>query len=109
MANGWKTAFTINGSNTESTTPKQEHHFKNTIRNTKSPTIEALKAESEVAYTNKQIAEQNLLDAFEQKKVKSKTAIKKALQLQKEKAAAEKKQNEDTPVQAAVEAAEGVA
>ena len=107
MANGWKTAFTINGSTKETISTKQEHHFKNTIRNTKSPTIEALKAESEIAYANKQIAEQNLLEAFEQKKVKSKAAIKKALQLQKEKAAAEKKKKEETPVKAAVEVAEG--
>ena len=105
MAKGWKTAFTINGSITEATTNKQEHHFNNTIRNIKSLTIEELKAESDTAYTNKKIAEENLLLAFEQKKLKSKTAIKRAIQLQKEKAAAEKKQKEETPAKVA----EGVA
>lgn len=61
------------------------------IRNTKSLSAKDMKERSEKRYVEQKIEDDKLLDAFENKRVKSKTAIKRALQLKKERAKLEKK------------------
>jgi hypothetical protein len=60
----------------------------------KIPTCDELKRSSEVAYATKMNEEEKLLQAFNDKKVKSKAAIKQALRIKRERAAAEKKAQE---------------
>lgn len=93
MAKGWETIFT-NKDTTPKNTTKNELHFKNTIRNTKSPTIDKLKAEGDEAYAKKVEKEENLLWAFDNKLLKSKTSIKQAIRIKKEREAAAKKSAE---------------
>lgn len=93
MAKGWSTVFT-NKDTSPKNTVKNEAHFRNTIRNTKSPTIDKLKADSEKAYEKKIEKEESLLYAFDNKLLKSKFAIKQAIRIKKEREAAAKKQNE---------------
>ena len=57
-------------------------------KRTSSPTIEQLMNISEIAYEVQQLENARLLDAFKEKKLKSKDAIKRAIRLKKE---AEKK------------------
>lgn len=58
------------------------------IRNTQIPTAEALKAEAEVLYDNRQKSNALLFEAYENKKLKSKQLIKKARGLKNKAAAA---------------------
>ena len=95
MAKGWSTIYT-NKDTTPATTIKAERHFNNTIRNTPSLPVEKLKANSEAAYVKKIAEEDKLLDAFDNKLLKSKNAIKQAIQLKKEREAAAKKQKAET-------------
>ena len=80
MAKGWKTAFTING---DSEVKSNDKHFNKTIRNTKTLTIDELKAESKEAFAKKCAQNDSILAAFEEKKLKSKTLIKRAIELKK--------------------------
>ena len=57
-------------------------------KRTSSPTIAQLMNESEIAYEVQQLENAKLLDAFKEKRLKSKDAIKRAIRLKKE---AEKK------------------
>jgi hypothetical protein len=93
MAKGWKTIFT-NKDTTPSTPTKVTKHFENTIRNTKSLSIDSLKAENDKAYEDKIAKEENLLWAFDNKLFKSKTSIKQAIKIKKEREAAAKKSAE---------------
>lgn len=93
MAKGWKTIYTNADKTTESRAEKMRkaHKIDNTIRSMKTPTAEQLKRESEFAYEVKTLEEEKLLRAFDEKKIKSKAAIKQALRIKRERAAAEKK------------------
>ena len=93
MSKGWTTVFT-NKDESPSTSTKTQKHFENTIRNTKSLTIDKLKAEGDIAYAEKIAKEDNLLAAFDNKILKSKSAIKQAIRIKKEREAAAKKQEE---------------
>ena len=89
MADGWKRAFTING---ESEVKSNDKHFNDTIRNTKSLSVDELKKESANAYAKKVAETESLLSALENGTLKSKTLIKRATRIKEErekKAAAE--------------------
>ena len=99
MAKGWTHFASIN----EATTPdkrtviKNEQGFSKLIKNTKKLSVLDLKKESENLF-DKQVAEDDkLLDAFVNKRLKSKAAIKKALKLKKLKKLknAEEKETDD--------------
>lgn len=101
MAKGWTTVGEPINKGKHKTYNKS-WNFNDLIRNTKSLSIEDLKKRSEEIY-DKEIAEENkLLSAFNEKILKSKTAINKALRIKKERAAAAKRnkkvaeQNTDT-------------
>lgn len=81
MAKGWKTAFKING---DSEVKSNDKHFNNTIRNTKSLSIDELKKESSNAYAKKVAETESLLSALETGTLKSKTLIKKATKIKEE-------------------------
>ena len=93
MAKGWKTIYTNTDKTTETRAEKvrKAHKIDNTIKSMKTPTAEQLKRESEFAYEVKTLEEEKLLRAFDEKKIKSKAAIKQALRIKRERAAAEKK------------------
>lgn len=92
MAKGWTHFASIN----EATTPDKrtrihnEQEFSKLIRNTKTLSVLDLKKESEKLYDKQVSEEDRLLDAFANKRLKSKAAIKKALKLKKLKNAEEK-------------------
>lgn len=91
MAQGWKTAFTINGDSTE--TPNLNHITK-TIRSMNKPSLEQLQREFDNAYEKQKAEDASILAAFENKQLKSKNLIKKAIRLQKIKEKAEQKKAE---------------
>lgn len=96
MAKNWTTIYT-NADETKVTKEeitRRMHRFDNTIKSMKSPTYDELKRSSEIAYAVKLNEEEKLLQAFSEKKVKSKAAIKQALRIKRERAAAEKKEQE---------------
>ena len=99
MAKGWTTIYTNTDKTTENTRVQinRSHKFDNTIKATKTPTLDQLKREFDIAYEVKCLEDARLMDGFDQKKLKSKTLIKRALRMKKEqekaaaKEAAEKK------------------
>lgn len=95
MAKGWTSLITINTAPKSAETAAQRRQrdksFSNLIRNTKSLSVEDLKKQSDELYAKQRAEEDKLLQAFAEKKVKSKTAIKQALRIKKERAAAEKR------------------
>jgi len=91
MAQGWKTAFTING---DSTTKTNLTHMNKTIRSMKTPSLEQLQREFDAAYEKQNAEDVSILAAFENKQLKSKNLIKKAIKLQKIKEKAEQKKAE---------------
>jgi len=93
MAKNWTLIYTNADTTTETRAEKvrKARKIDNTIRNMKSPTADQLKRESEFTYEVKTLEEEKLLRAFDEKKVKSKAAIKQALRIKRERAAAEKK------------------
>ena len=94
MAKGWKTAFTING---DSEVKSNDKHFNDTIRKTKSLSIDELKKESAEAYARKSAEIESLLAALEAGTLKSKTLIKRAEKIKEDrekKAEAEKAKKE---------------
>ena len=64
--------------------PNRFVKFDNLIKNTKTLTAEEMKKHSNELYDKKVAEDAKLLAAFEAKKLKSKTAIKRAIQLKKE-------------------------
>lgn len=104
MAKGW-TNFANNATAIYPSTPEEreiakrerirrEHKFSNVIRNTPSLKTKELEKECEIRYIKKQTEEADLLAAFDAKKLKSKTAIKRAINIRKRRAEAEKKERE---------------
>lgn len=95
MAKGWISLTTVNTAPKSAETAAQrrqrDRSFSNLIRNTKSLSVEDLKKQSDELYAKQRAEEDKLLQAFAEKKVKSKTAIKQALRIKKERAAAEKR------------------
>lgn len=106
MAKGWITIETVNSIKKNAETPAQKQrrlrNMDNLTRNIKRLSIEELKKNSEELYQKQRAEEDKLLQAFAEKRVKSKAAIKQALRIKKERAAAEKhvknsaKQNTET-------------
>jgi len=92
MAKGWKTIFTINGdSKAESNSDKR---FNKTIRTIKTPSYDELKKESIEAFNKVEAEDASILAAFEEKRLKSKTLIKRAIELKKAAEKADKKKKE---------------
>lgn len=89
MADKWKTVFTINGDGKEKS---NDQHFNKTIRNTKTPTYDELKRESAKAFDKLKAEDASILAAYENKQLKSKTLIKRAVELKKAAEKAEKKE-----------------
>ena len=89
MAKGWKSvgnnAITIEKVSRKDRINKDKK-FSNLIRNTKSLRSFDLKKEGEDLYERRILEEDKLLDAFENKLVKSKNAIKQAIRIKKERA-----------------------
>ena len=105
MANTWKKISTVNDVPVSTETAqekfKRERSFKNATHNVRSLSLEDMKKHSDELFAKKQAEDANLLDAFEQKKLKSKVVIKKATQLKKIKdAEAAKKQKKQNAVPA---------
>lgn len=96
MAKGWKTIYTNADTTTETRAEKvrKARHFDKTIRTTETPTIDQLKRINDYNYEIKVAEEEKLLRAFDEKKVKSKAAIKQAIRIKKERAAEAEKKNE---------------
>ena len=97
MAKGWTRISTINDTiNAETAAQKQhrEQQFATAIHNVKSLSLEDLKKHSDEVYASIEADKTQLLDAFNEKKLKSKTAIKRALQVKKEREVAEKKKTQ---------------
>lgn len=90
MAKGWSNFATINdlsNSLSKQEKIKREQRFNDAIRNTKTLSVEALKQHSDELYDKQMAEDEKLLQAFTDKKVKSKTAIRRALRLKKERTA----------------------
>lgn len=86
MAKGWKTIYTNADTTVENERVKinRNHHFNTTIKTTKTPTLDQLKREFEFAYEVKTLEENRLMQGFDDKKLKSKALIKRALRMKKE-------------------------
>lgn len=70
---------------------RREQKFNNAIRNIKSQTVEEMKKESDKLFDAKNAENAQLLQAFKDKKLKSKALIKKAKALKKKEKEAAKK------------------
>lgn len=94
MAKNWTRISTVNDIiNAETAAQKQhrEQAFSNAIKNVKTMDLESLKEHSDKIFSEKKAEDESLLEAFDNKKLKSKALIKRALQLKKERDKAEKK------------------
>lgn len=94
MAKGWKRISTVNDNiNAETAAQKQhrEQAFANAIHNMKTFTLEDLKKHSDDLCAEKEAKDTKILEAFNEKKLKSKGLIKYALQIKKEREKAKKK------------------
>ena len=100
MAKGWSSIVTVNNvANTETADQKKRRFIKaeQSFHHQKNASYKDMKDRSEKSYLEQQKADGDLLIAFENKKLKSKTAIKRALRLKKERAEhKDAKQNTDT-------------
>lgn len=99
MAKGWVKLNTVNDityNNNRGARAERDNNFNLLIKNTKTPSIKKLKEDSEKLYAQQKAEDDKLLDAFEKNILKSKTAIKRALQLKKERAKLEKKDSKST-------------
>ena len=92
MAKGWKSIYT----NKDTTEPPNLKKIDKTIRSTKTPTFEQLKKEFDDAYEKQNAEDASILAAFEDKRLKSKNLIKRAIKLQKAKEKTEQKKVETT-------------
>ena len=108
MAKNWIKITTVNDTPVVAETAQEkfrrQRSFQNAAQNMKSLTSEEIKKHSEELFVKKQSEDVRLLDAFEQKKLKSKAAIDRAIQLKKIKdAEAAKKQKKVAEPAPAVE------
>lgn len=104
MAKGWKSignnALSIRPSTIEEKETRKrdiirkERNFAKAIRNTPSLKAAEIEERGERRFFKRQVEEVDLLIAFEEKKLKSKTAIKRAINIKKRRAEAEKKEKE---------------
>lgn len=97
MAKGWVSIETVNTrkkdyDRNEISRNKRDNSFNLLIRNTKTLSAEEIKKNSEDLYLHQQLEDAKLLEAFEKKRVKSKTAIKRAIRLKRELAKKENKE-----------------
>lgn len=100
MSKGWTLVGTnsLEFGNTETRQERvrRERKFNNAINNAKSITVEEMKKESEKLFDTKNAENVQLLQAFKDKKLKSKALIKKAKALKKKEKEAAKKTAEAT-------------
>lgn len=110
MAKGWTKVKTVNDVERKKMTGKDLNDFNMLVKNTKTLTAPQLKKQSEELYERQQAEDTKLLDAYEDKRVKSKTAIKRAqylkdkLEKEKEKAEAQSKETKAEVVKEAASA-----
>ena len=92
MSKGWTlvgtNALEFGNTETRQERVRREHKFNNAINNAKSITVEEMKKESEKLFDAKNAENVQLLQAFKDKKLKSKALIKKAKALKKKTAEA---------------------
>ena len=93
MAKGWNRIYTNSIDNDKDAV--NEAKFNKTIRNTKKKTLDQLQKEFDDAFSKQKANEESLLAAYEGKILKSKTLIKRAAKLAKEKEQLNKKNAED--------------
>lgn len=95
MAKGWKNFATINGEEIidRKTRVRNDKGFENLIKNTKTMSVKELKDEAETLYLQKTWEEDKLITNYNEKKLKSKEAIKQAKKIIKFRA----KEKENTP------------
>lgn len=89
MGKGWTTIETVNSvKNNETKTEKikRMQNFSKVIDNTKSLQLKDLKKHGDDLYATQKNAENELLQAYNDKKLKSKKLIKQALRIKKERA-----------------------
>lgn len=94
MAKGWKTVATnsTNFDKKKSENPlRDSKRFNSLIAKTEKKNVEQLKKEGEELFAQRKAEDAHLLDAFDRKVVKDKNAIKRAIKLKKDLAAAEEK------------------
>ena len=100
MSKGWTlvgtNALEFGNTETRQERIRRERKFNNAINNAKSITVEEMKKESEKLFDAKNAENVQLLQAFKDKKLKSKALIKKAKALKKKEKEAEKKTAEAT-------------
>lgn len=105
MAKGWTTLETVNKVTKDTRTPaekaKADRHFDNLIRNTKSLTCAELKKASKDAYKAQKEYEDQLIQAYADKKLKSKDKIAEARKLIKARKDAEAKRKAEAEKAAA--------
>ena len=93
MAKGWKTLETVNDTPKSNKTQQEKNRAKtradNFLRSVKTLSEADLKKEGVEAYFHQKSSNEALLDAFENKRLKSKNLIKQAIKLKKEKEKAE--------------------
>lgn len=90
MPKGW-THISTNINMSKSDTRAQEQRANRIIRNTRSKSYEELKKEANAAYEAAEARKASLLQAYEDKKLKSKALIKEAQAIKKEQAKAAEK------------------
>ena len=87
MAKGWTSIETIyslkNKPKTQAEKRKEAKSYKRLMSTTKTLSVADLKKQSKEFYKQNKEKEDNLLQAFEDKKLKSKNAIKQAIQIKK--------------------------
>lgn len=97
MAKGWKTILT-NTSDTKAEPKaiavKKARYADTLMRSTKKKDQEALKKEGEDLFHKSNFEKDHLIDAFDNKRVKNKDAIKRAIRIKKERAAVEAKKKD---------------
>lgn len=94
MAKGWKTVATnsTNFDKKKSENPlRDSKRFNSLMAKTEKKNVEQLKKEGEELFAQRKAEDAHLLDAFDRKVVKDKNAIKRAIKLKKDLAAAEEK------------------
>lgn len=99
MAKGWKTVATnsTNFDKKKSENPlRDSKRFNSLMAKTEKKNVEQLKKEGEELFTQRKAEDAHLLDAFDRKVVKDKNAIKRAIKLKKDMAAAEEKAKKAT-------------
>ena len=95
MAKGWTKLNTVNDIPTTNATEQEKvrkaRRVDNFIRSTKSLKVEELKKAGDEHYAQQVSKEDALLDAFENKRLKSKELIKQAIKIKKDRAKVEAK------------------